>query len=279
MTTENQKNRTSLTWLIWLFPTLALISTGFLYYNYWSHRGPLVQIEFNDATGIEPEKTTVKFRGVVVGKVEKVDLLESEKAVVVFVRLSREAKDLAVGGTVFSIIQPQVDFQGVRGLETLFRGSYIRAIQGRGEPTTKFIGRLEAEASDTSSHTVTYYLRSPSVDSINTGDPVYYRGFKIGSVTDVSLAPSGQYIETRIQIEKKYVKTIRTNTLFWQRSAVDAKIGLFDSKIKIGSLESMMNGGISIATPTEAGRIADAESRFQLQAHSPKNFEKWNPAF
>lgn len=191
----------STAWLVWLFPVFSIIITGSLYSQYLKHRGPLIHIYFNDATGIEVEKTVLRFRGVNVGKVEEILLSENDKGVSIVARLDREAKHLAVDGTQFWIVQPQVDFQGVRGLETLFRGSYIRILQGQGsgDAATEFKGHSETDESNS----VVYYLRSPIVDSINPGDFIFYRGLKIGNVSEVSLAHTGQWIDIQIQIEKK----------------------------------------------------------------------------
>ncbi|MDB5036548.1 MAG: pqiB [Bacteriovoracaceae bacterium] len=264
-------------WVVWLFPALALIATGTLFYEYLLHRGPLIQIRFTEAPGLEPEKTGLRYRGVLVGRVESVALAENGKGVVVFARLDREAKDLAVEGTQFSIVQPQVDFQGVRGLETIFRGPYIRISQGKGAPTEEFLGRIEGDGDESSKAFVNYYLQAPFVNSIRVGDSLFYRGMKIGTLISMGLSATGQRVDMQIQIEKKYVRVIRTNTVFWQKTAVEAKLGLFGSKVKIGSLESLLKGGINLSTPNNPGKIADAESHFDLLTSPPNEVEKWSP--
>lgn len=278
MSPKNLKLRFSFaTALIWLFPLLAIVSTATLYYKYFLYRGPLVEIQFSDAAGIETEKTVLRFRGVTVGKVEEIALSENGKGVTVFARLIREAEGLAVQDSKFAIVQPQVDFQGIRGLETLFRGSYIRITQGKGDPSTKFVGVTEGETDEPLSSPILYSLRSSFIDSINAGDPVLFRGLKIGEVVSVNLDSSARWVDAQIQIERKFVKVIRSNTVFWIKSGIEAKLGLFGSKVKVGSLESLMSGGIALATPDKPGKIADAGTRFELRNSSPQDYEKWSP--
>ncbi len=234
-------------------------------------------IHFNDAAGIEAEKTRIRFRGINVGKVEKVTLTEDAKGVIVIARLDREAKSLAVEESQFLIVQPQFDFQGIRGLDTVFKGSYIRVDLGKGKPHFDFKGGTEGATTDPNAGVISYYLRSNFVESIGTGDSINYRGLKIGSVIAVTLSPSGQFIDTEIGIEKKYVKLIRDNTAFWQNAGIEANLGLFGSKIKVSSLESMIKGGITIAVPSLPGKIANADSRFELLKNAPKDSDKWSP--
>jgi len=265
-------------WLFWLFPVFALIITASLYYRYLEARGPQLKIHFADAAGIEIEKTPVRFRGVNVGKVEDIELTPDIKGVLATIRLDRGAKNLAVEGSDFYIVQPQFDFQGIRGLETILTGSYIRVDLGKGKPKFEFEGKTEGQSTDPNAGVVSYFLKSDSLDSIGMGDSINYRGMKIGAVTNVSFSGTGQSIIIQVGIEKKYVRFVRENTLFWQNAGIEANLGLFGSKIKIGTLESIIKGAINIATPDPAAKMALAEAQFPLLKAAPKDFEKWAPS-
>ncbi len=106
----------SMLWVIWMFPSFAVVMTGYIFYDYFEKRGPLVKIHFADAAGVEVQKTILRFRGITVGRVEKIVLSADTKEVVVEARLNREAHHLAVEGTSFGIVEPEVGFEGIRGL-------------------------------------------------------------------------------------------------------------------------------------------------------------------
>ena len=109
---------------------------------------------------------------------------------------------------------------------------------------------------------------------LSDGNGVVYNG-RSGAL--VKLSPGAREIRVQINVEKEYVRLIRTNTVFWRKMGISADLGLFGSKINIGSLESILKGGIALATPDEAGKIANAESTFSLAKEPPKKWEEWAP--
>ncbi len=55
--------------LVWIVPVIAVLAAIAVVANQWLQHGPLVTVTFTTADGIEPGITTVKYRGVVIGKV------------------------------------------------------------------------------------------------------------------------------------------------------------------------------------------------------------------
>ena len=85
--------------LVWLVPIVALLVAGSLFVRTVILVGPRIDIEFATADGIEPGKTDVRYKEVVVGKVQTVSLRGDRKRVIVTVRLDRSAAGLAVKDT------------------------------------------------------------------------------------------------------------------------------------------------------------------------------------
>ncbi len=267
-------------WYVWLFPICAFFITGFLFQQYFYNHGPVIQISFDEASVIQTEKTKVRFRGVDIGVVKKVTLSFDRKDVIVHVRLEKGADDFAVAGSKFWIVTPKVSFQGLSGLDTLFSGPYIEAMPGPAdaEIQTRFKGRSQpAEDADTLESTSTYTLTTTSAESLNTGDAITYRGLNVGTIGKIALNKTAQTIEVQLLILNKYTRLIRTNTVFWNKVGIQAKLGLFGSKIKVNSVDSIMRGGIEFATPDKAGEQAKANSKFILALEAPKDVEKWSP--
>ncbi|RYZ79225.1 MAG: MCE family protein, partial [Proteobacteria bacterium] len=153
------------------------------------------------------------------------------------------------------------------------------ATPGKSSAVTEydFKGKLTGETSDAQDDTVGYYLETSNVDSIGEGDPVIFRGLKVGTVSRVSLNKSGQLGTIQVNIQTKYRHLVRTNTAFWRKVAIQADLGLFKSQIKINSLESLLKGGIEFFTPDDPGPVSKALAKFPLSPAAPKDYEKWNP--
>src|SRR4051812_29892217 len=96
-------------WYIWLFPIMAIVISGWLMYDYYKQQGPRVWISFDDASGVQTEKTTVRFRGIAIGVVKDVYISEDQKDVIAEVLLRKDAEDFAVEGTRFSLVTPKVN--------------------------------------------------------------------------------------------------------------------------------------------------------------------------
>lgn len=269
----------SSSWYVWLFPAFALAICAWLFANYLTNKGPRIEISFDDGANIQAEKTQIRFRGVPVGIVRDIQISEDTKQVIAIVDLDKTAEKFAVEGSKFWVVSPKVSLQGVTGLETILEGPYIAVAPGNGDNATKkdFKGRLGVEQTETTEDTSAYILETSNIESVGNGDPVTFRGLKVGSVSKVTLSKSAQTVQVQINIQNKYVKLVRTNTVFWRKVAVQANLGLFNSEVKINSLESMLRGGIEFFTPSNPAEVAKSSHKFVLQGSPPKDVDKWNP--
>jgi paraquat-inducible protein B len=127
--------------LIWLVPIAALLVGLVLLIRSLLTTGPLITIDFESADGLKPGQTEVRFKEVVVGKVESIALTKKHTRVRASVRLNQSAAHLAVEDTQFWVIKPRVDLSGVSGLETLVSGAYIGVDAGTSnENQSEFLG-------------------------------------------------------------------------------------------------------------------------------------------
>lgn len=125
------------TWALWLFPCIALIICGWLFWDSYKSRGPIIKILFDDAAGLQAEKTQVRFRGVTIGYVKEIAISEDTKNVIATVHLEKKAESFTQAGTKFWLVSPKVTFAGISGLETLFEGTYIAALPGKADGEVK----------------------------------------------------------------------------------------------------------------------------------------------
>ncbi len=265
-------------WYIWMFPVFAVAISGWLLFDYYKQQGPRIYISFDDAGSLQAEKTTVRFRGVPVGTVKDVFISSDHKDIVAEVLLRKDARNFAVEGSKFSLVTPKVGFGGISGLDTLFEGAYIAVLPGRSDAGEKYDFKGQSQsATDPQDDTSPYIIETENAESIGVGAAITFRGVKIGSVTKASVADGGQMVNLQINIYNKDTSLIRTNTSFWRKVGVQAKLGLFGSDIKVNSLESIMAGGLELRTPSPAGPMAKAYQKFILLQVAPKDIAKWNP--
>lgn len=267
-------------WYLWLFPVIAIVITGWLMFDFYQQHGPTIKVTFDDAGGMQAEKTKLKYRGVPIGTVTDVAISEDLKTVVATIILRKDAKNFAVEGSKFSLVAPRVGLSGVTGIDALFDGgSYIEVLPGLigGEAKTDFRAVANRNATETRDDTSAYILEAANVESINVGNSVTFRGFKVGTIANISLGKDSRALNIVVNIENKYTKLIRTNTQFWRKVGVQAKVGLLGAEVKVNSMDTIMNGGIEFATPDEVQPMAKAGHRFVYLAAPPKGYEKWNP--
>jgi len=265
--------------LIWVVPAIAVAIGLWMGAKELIDRGPEIQIEFADGSGVEAGRTTLEYKGVTVGTVEHLRMKDGLAGVVVSVRLKREAAALAKAGSKFWILHPQIGFSGVSGLDTLVSGVRLNVAPGTGADATHFIGLDKAPPPDVTDEGRAFILQADKLGSLTTGSPVYYRELKVGQVEASRLSDDSTQVLVRVHIDAPYADLVRTSTRFWNAGGFTFKINLFGAQVKDTSLESLIQGGVAFATP-EQGPLAPAaaaDARFPLAAEAEKEWLTWSP--
>lgn len=269
---------------LWIFPILAIIFSTWAITNYMQKSAKTIEINFTDASSIVPDKTRVLYRGVQIGMVSDISISKDGKKVVCEVELTKSGEKFAVSGTKFYLITPKVGINQISGLDTLISGSYIVTEPNfeNSEKENVFEGYTNYnETSDSAAveNMVTYYLETEHAESVSSGDSIYFRGIEVGKIGEANLSTDSRSVILTALIQKKYIKLIRTNTVFWKKEGIKADLGLFGSDIKINALDTIMKGGVELATPNRAGPIANLQTKFTLLDQEPEEREdnKWNP--
>jgi paraquat-inducible protein B len=260
-------------------PLVALAVGGWMVFREISHRGPEIMIDFEDGSGVEARKTTLEHKGVAVGLVTNVELNQDLAGVRVTVRLEKNAAGLAVEGTQFWIVHPEIGFSGVRGLETLLTGARLKVLRGTGAPATSFRGLEKPPPLENPAEGRAFVLVSEQLGSLSPGAPVFYREVKVGVVETSRLANDSSSVLIRIRIYTPYVDLVRTQTRFWNAGGLSFKMNLLGAEVKTTSLESVFAGGVAFATPDKGdlGVPALEGSSFPLHHEPEKAWLKWQP--
>lgn len=253
---------------VWIAPVIAAVVGGFLFYKSEIDVGPTITITFDNGTNIS-NSAKVVYRGVQVGAVQSVELDAGLDHVNVVAQLDKSAAGLARAESQFWVVEPRISVGEITGLDTLLSGSYIEVAPGSGDETTKFVGLPDPPVVTAGETKFALSLEADDAGSLEVDAPVLYRGIKVGAVTGLKLPEDDSRIRIDIALHPEHAALVRTNSIFWRASGIRASLGGLDPTIDIGSLASLARGGISFATPQEAGDPASANAVFELRDDPP----------
>jgi len=247
--------------LVWIVPVITLLVGAWLIYSTLADQGPVIELQFQTANGIQAGKTRVKYNSVDIGLVRSVRFSENFENVILTVDLDKGTESFLRRSTNFWIVRPQLSLRGATGLSTLVSGAYIQIDPGEGARQTRFVGlpRAPLVTSDETGKQIT--LMAEKLGSIDIGSPIYYRGILAGEVLGHELGTDRQSIFIHAFIHDPFDQMIRGNTRFWNVSGVTVEAGASGFKIQTESLQSLMYGGLAFDTPetleTFSGDISD----------------------
>lgn len=264
-------------WL-WLVPAAALCFALWIVWQVWRDRGTIVTVSFAQGHGIVAGDA-VKFRGIEVGQVRDVTLNPQADAVLVRIALRPDAAELAREGTRFWLVRPEFGLQRVSGLETLIGARYIALSPGGGEPARTFTG-LDAPpvVGDRRPGDLQIIIQCARRGSLSPGSPVTFRQVQVGVVESVALSEDATHVEARAVVEAPYAHLVRDNSMFWDSGGIEIGVGLRGLTAAVESPAALIRGGVSFATPNDAGAPVASGHRFDLADKLEDSWLKWKPA-
>lgn len=266
-------------WLqvMWVVPIAAAAVAAWLVLDRVRQYGPEITIQFRDGSGIKVGQTPIKYRGVQVGEVQRLEISKDRDSVLVKARLQRAVAPLASDGAVFWIVRPQVGWGNVTGLGTVISGPEIQMLAGKGDKAeTRFVG-LERAPVAMGAAGLTIVLKAERPVSLRPNSPVYYRGVEVGVVQEIDLSRDAGAAEIHIMVWQRYARLVRTGSAFWDVSGLTLKGGLLKGmQIDFESLRTFLAGGIEFASP-ERSPPAKAGNTFFLYTEPKKEWLAWNP--
>ena len=235
--------------VIWLIPLVALLIGGWLAYKTLSEQGPTITITFKQPGSLEAGKTKIKYKDVEVGVVETVKLSEDLSKVIVTAQLDKNVESHLGEGTQFWVVEPRFGLGGVSGLDTLIAGHYIQVEFSDGKPRREFIGLEHAPKISADTPGKRFTLMADRAGSLSEGTRLYFRDIQVGSIVGVRLADDRSDVLVDVFVDAPYDQLIHESSRFWQTSGIDISMGAQGIDVKVGSLLSLLGGGITFDTP------------------------------
>lgn len=251
--------------LVWIVPVLVLIVTLGVAWQAYIDRGTVIEISFENASGISAE-TQIKYRDITVGVVEKVSFAEGLDIVVVRARVDKEIAPYLDDDAAFWVVRPDVSVRGISGLDTVLSGVYI---QGNWdiEPETAqyyFTALERAPLTLAGQRGVQVLLRAPDGGSLTQGAPILHKGIKVGYLEQPELARNGQGVEVTAFIEEPYNRRITSRTRFWDTSGFSVNVGAGGLELNVDSIASLIEGGIAFDTVISGGTVVEDGDTFEI---------------
>ena len=236
--------------LIWIVPAIAaLIGIGMVIHN-WASEGPVIEISFITAEGLEAGKTQVKYKDVVIGLVDSIRLARDNTHVVARVNLSKDAAGFATADARYWVVRPRFGTSGVSGIGTLLSGAYIGADNGESHEAKKnFVGLERPPGVIHGSPGKRFTLAANDIGSLDIGSPVYYRRIQVGRLASYELDKDGRQMRVDIFVDAPYDGFVTVSSRFWNASGVDLNLDASGLKLNTQSLATVIAGGIAFQTP------------------------------
>ncbi len=240
---------------VWLVPIAALIVSFSVGITAYRDRGPIVQIVFEDASGIVAKETAVRFRDVSVGVVENVSFNSDLTRVLVDVRIDKNVAPFVDQGASFWIVRPEISTSGVSGLDTVFSGVYIEGTwDSDPQGTASVLQGLKTAPLETANRQGTVFeLRTFREKGLAENAPILFKGIEVGRVGPAEISGNGRWIYSQAIIYEPHDELVFTTTRFWDTSGFTFSLGTAGAELDFASIASLISGGVTFDTLVSGG--------------------------
>ena len=242
--------------VVWLVPVLALlVSLGVAYQSY-STQGTLIEISFENASGVTADETVIKYRDVTVGRVKKVIFADGLTDVLVYARVDSTVVPYLDDDATFWVVRPDVSVRGITGLDTVLGGVYIEGNWDTQADVaqTQFVGLEDAPLTRAGQEGSVISLRTRDGSALFEGAPILHKGIQVGYLETPTLSFDGNEVIAEAFINSPYDRRITSTTRFWDTSGFSISLGTGGISLDVNSIASLIEGGIAFDTVVSGGR-------------------------
>ena len=251
---------------VWLVPILAIAVSFAVAWQAYVDRGVAIVITFPSAAGVVEGETAIRFRDVVIGKVEKIGFARGLTEVAVRARIDADLAPYLDEDAVFWVVRPEVSARGISGLSTVLSGVHIEGDWDgeAGNARTRFEGLDRAPLTRPGREGTRITLRAEDANNIRAGAPVIYRGVEVGILEEPRLTLSGRAIEVDAFVEAPHDAQLTTATRFWDASGFSISLGAGGISLDVDSLSTLVSGGLAFDTIYEGGTAIGEAHLFEI---------------
>ncbi|MCW9709845.1 MlaD family protein [Avibacterium sp. 21-586] len=250
----------------WLLPFVALCIGAILFFQIVQEQGINIKITFDNGNGLIAGKTQIRYQGLQIGVVKKVNFTDDLKKVEVQASIYPEAKTILRENTKFWLVRPSASLAGISGIDALVSGNYITLQPGDGESQDEFIAETEGPIAQVSEGDLLIHLLADDLGSISIGASVYFKKMPVGKIYDYRFTKDQKKIEIDVVIDKPYAQFVKKDSHFWNISGINANVGLSGINVQMDSLNAVVQGAVAFDSPQNSPN-AESNERYRLYAN------------
>ncbi len=165
-------------------------------------------------------------------------------------RLNSGMQKLLHNDSVFWVVKPQVGREGISGLGTLLSGAYIELQPGtKGSVPAQYPLLDSPPLASPDAKGIRILLESSKAGQLSPGDPVLFRGYRVGSVETSTFDTQKRRITYQLFINAPNDRLVTTNVRFWKDSGIAVDLTSAGMRVEMGSLSTLFGGGVSFDIP------------------------------
>jgi paraquat-inducible protein B len=251
---------------IWAVPIAAIGVALWLAVRALAQGGEKVEVLFYSAHGLEPGSSKVTYRGVKIGEVDSVAVTPDGQGAEVTLRLDRSVDKYLRSGTRFWLVGAQLSVTDLSSMRTLLSGPEIHMEPGPGERSTLFHGLDRPPPVPGRTAGTAFVLTADRRGALREGSPVFYEGEAVGVIEGARFIGPHRF-EFDAFVRAPFDKLVRSDTRFWDASALMVSMQGGSLKAELVSPEALLAGAAAFDTPaaeTVAASTAANGQSFRL---------------
>ncbi|PJG83107.1 PqiB family protein [Caviibacterium pharyngocola] len=250
----------------WLLPFIALCIGAILFFQIVKEQGVGIKITFDNGDGLVAGKTQIRYQGLQIGVVKKVNFTDDLKKVEVTANIYPEARSVLREQTKFWLVRPSASLAGISGIDALVSGNYITLQPGDGDSEDEFVAESEGPIAQVGEGDLLIHLLADDLGSISIGASVYFKKMPVGKIYDYRFTKDQKKIEIDVVIEKAYTQFVKQDSHFWNISGINANVGLSGINVSVDSLNAVVQGAVAFDSPSDSP-AAENNARYTLYAN------------
>lgn len=250
----------------WLLPFIALCIGAILFFQIVQEQGYSIRITFANGEGLVAGKTQVRYQGLQIGVVKKVNFTNDLKQVEVIANIYPEAKSVLRENTKFWLVKPSASLAGISGIDALVSGNYITLQPGDGDSEDEFIAETEGPIAQVDDGDLLVHLIADDLGSISIGASVYFKKLPVGKIYDHRFIENGKKVSIDVVIDKAYAHFVKKDSHFWNISGINADVSLSGININVDSLNAVVQGAVAFDSPNGSD-LAQHDENFKLYSN------------
>ncbi len=263
--------------LVWIAPIVALFITIGMIGKTYMNMGTRISIVLDNGVGIQNGKTPIMYKGTKIGIVEDVHIKADDVSKIELIALIDKEASAGVTrkGNKFWKVEPKISMTEISGLSTIVSGVYISVMPAA--TTSEALNRLayqdhfialDSAPVDVFNPGLSVIVTTADKGDISIGAPVLYNKQEIGHVEHKRLSDDKKRIELCLRINSAYVDLVREKSIFYKADALDIKASMSGITVNMGSLASLIAGGIGMSNSKESLSSPLAKERMTFKLYN-----------